>query len=169
LLFWKFFVAVITFAIFALSNPLQSAPDTNFTPGAILQVINQDRANRGVPPLRLNVSLRNAAKNKADDMFNQNYFAHTSPGGLKPWDFIKQEKISYAYAGENLAQGYTNAYELENDMLSSPSHRENLLSPIFSEIGIAVESGEVGGERTVITVQMFASPADAVAAISPGG
>lgn len=161
-LFWKVFVACLTFTIFALANPAQSADGGTFAPAAILQVINQDRAAHGLRPLRLNVSLTNAARNKAEDMLAKNYFAHTAPDGARPWDFIKHEKISYDFAGENLARGYTSAYELQADLLASPSHRENLLSPIFSEIGIAAIAGELNGEKSVITVQMFAAPAGRV-------
>ena len=114
-------------------------------------------------PLRINVSLSNAALSKAKHMLEYGYFSHTSPGGLKPWDFIRQEKISYAFAGENLARGYASAYELQADLLKSPSHRENLLSPIFSEIGIAVLKGTLHGDAVIITVQLFATPVDIVA------
>ena len=129
----------------------------------LLQILNQDRIKYGLKPLAPNPKLEAAAEAKAKDILKNNYFAHVSPTGREPWDFIKGQGFKYAFAGENLAINYTNPYELENDFMASPGHRENLLSPLFTEVGIAVLSGTYHGKPAVITVQMFASPSQTVA------
>lgn len=147
------------FFIFSfLGTPTQAGFETNYTNTTLLQVINQDRGQNGVLPLADNLELDRAAMAKAEDILAQGYFAHISPQGAVPWDFIKSEGYDYAYAGENLALNYTNPLELEKDFLASPAHRDNLLSPAYSEIGIAVLHGTYKGQPAVITVQMFASP-----------
>lgn len=139
--------------------PRQSALEYNLSPDNILAIVNHDRENLGLNPLRMNARLSRAAYAKAEHMLRNAYFAHTSPNGIEPWDFIKEQSFKYSFAGENLAMNYTSSYELENDLLHSPSHRDNLLSPVYSEMGIAVVEGELDGQTAVLTVQMFGSPA----------
>lgn len=155
---------IITVVLFAFVYlPPKEAVNSTLTDQNLLLLANQDRVKNGLTPLRPSLQLQKAAGAKARDILEKDYFAHTSPAGLEPWDFIKSEGFAYTYAGENLAINYTSAYELQNDFLKSQSHRENLLSPLFSEVGIAVLEGSYRGQPAVITVQMFASPAKAVA------
>ncbi|HYE22430.1 MAG TPA: CAP domain-containing protein [Verrucomicrobiae bacterium] len=119
----------------------------------LLNLVNQDRAAHGLPTLTMNSTLNLAALAKAQDMLKNNYFDHVSPNGLKPWHFFKVLGYNYVYAGENLALNFTDASELENSWMNSPKHRENILSPYYSELGLAVVNQN---NRTVI-VQFFGS------------
>ena len=155
------FLAVLTVLLFSLLYvPLAQTAEVPLEGDSVLSVLNQDRLKYGLPMLRGNAQLETAALAKARDMLEQGYFAHTSPSGTKPWEFIAAADFEYAFAGENLAINYTSAYDLQNDFMASPAHRENLLSPLFSEIGIAVLTGDYKGEKATITVQMFASPTE---------
>lgn len=162
--FWRRFFSIGFIILSAfLALPRQAAFESSLTPDIILNLVNQDRAESGLGSLQLNQRLTRAAYAKAEHMLRHAYFAHTSPSGVEPWDFIKGQDFDYAFAGENLAINYTSSYELENDLLQSPTHRENLLSPLYSEMGIAVVEGKFLGENAVITVQLFASPKVVVA------
>ena len=156
---WRLLLVLSALLFSAVSFPGQGALDPAISGTNVVEVLNQDRLKYGLLPLAENQELREAAEAKARDIFNQNYFAHTSPSGRQPWDFIKDEGFHYAFAGENLAINYTSSYELQKDFMASPKHRENLLSPLFSEIGVAIVRGEYQGQSAVITVQMFAAPA----------
>lgn len=158
--FWKLLLVTIILLLVTLSFPWQAAPETGLQGDQVLQLINQDRIRLGLSPLKASVKLEEAAKAKAQDILAQGYFAHTSPAGLEPWNFIAQAGLDYLFAGENLALNYTNGYELVNDLLESPAHRKNLLSPLFSEIGVATVSGIYKGQPAIVTVQMFARPAN---------
>ncbi len=148
---------VATVLLFALvSWPKTAALEPVLTAENMLLLINQDRQETGSTALTLNSQLQQAALLKAQDILAHNYFAHISPSGTTPWDFIKKTGLPYTFAGENLALNYLSAYELENDFLKSPSHRENLLSPLFSQIGMAVVPGAYQGQNAIIIVQMFA-------------
>jgi len=125
--------------------------------GSLIALANSSRAQAGLGDLSNNSQLESAAFAKANDMLEKDYFAHTSPEGKTPWDFIKEAGYGYVYAGENLAIGYTDAAELHNAWMNSPSHRDNILNPNFKEIGIAVASGEYEGSETTVVVQMFGS------------
>ena len=121
----------------------------------LLNVTNQKRQANGLPPLSMNGNLANAASMKAQDMFAKNYWAHISPDGTTPWYFIKTAGYEYLYAGENLARGFTTANEVVDAWMASPSHKANLLSPNYTEIGFAVAPGTLTGAETILVVQMF--------------
>jgi hypothetical protein len=93
-------------------------------------------------------------------MFSQNYWDHTSPSGTQPWTFFEENNYSYVYAGENLAKGYTDSESTVKAWMESPSHKENILSSRYSEIGVAVGTGNINGKPTTLVVQMFAQPKD---------
>ena len=119
----------------------------------VLEAINNDRASYNLLVLEIDETLNLAALAKAQDMVDKNYFAHTSPQGTEPWHWFKALGYEYAYAGENLAQGFKDARELEEHLMASPSHRANILSPFYSQVGLAV----VNLNDTTIVVQMFGS------------
>lgn len=155
---WKFLFVATLFLFAFVTLPKTEARETALSSTNLTQIINQDRIRYGLEPLTENKKLKEAAYAKARDILMNDYFAHVSPAGINPWQFIDNSGFSYAFAGENLAMNYTSAYELEQDFLQSPSHRENLLSPLFTQVGIAVVWGKLQGQNAIVTVQMFASP-----------
>lgn len=121
----------------------------------LLVLTNQKRQEAGLSPLRFDDALSQAAALKAKDMFGKNYWAHNSPDGLTPWVFIRRAGYSYYYAGENLARGFEGSADVVNAWVASPSHRENMLSSNYQDVGFAVVSGKLLGEDTVLVVEMF--------------
>ena len=117
----------------------------------ILDLVNRDRSSHGLATLTLNPTLNLAASEKASDMLTENYFAHTSPSGISPWHWFKTAGYNYSFAGENLAEGYADASVLEKSWMASPSHRANILSPNYSEVGLAV----VDYNNSSLVVQLF--------------
>lgn len=156
--FWRFFLCAVVFLTVFLSLPKQATQEISLSADNLLSLVNQDRSKHNLKPLQTNSRLMRAAYAKGEHMLRNSYFAHVSPEGVEPWDFIRDQNFSFAYAGENLARGYTSSYELINDFLQSSSHRENLLSPLFTETGIAVIEGELDGGPVILTVQIFAAP-----------
>ncbi len=124
----------------------------------LLKYTNQKRAEFGLPPLSMNTKLSKAAEAKAKDMFSKNYWAHVSPDGIQPWDFILNAGYDYSYAGENLAKNFTTSKEVVAAWYDSPSHRENLLSENYQDIGFAVVNGILDGYETTLVVQTFGKP-----------
>lgn len=135
----------------------------SITPEELLTLTNQKRQDAGLPPLKMNSELANAAAGKAQDMFIKNYWAHVSPDGVTPWVFIKGAGYEYMYAGENLARGFTTATDVMNAWMASPGHRENILSKNYSDIGFAIKSGTLTGDDTVLVVEEFGSRASDIA------
>lgn len=124
----------------------------------LLAITNKDRTDNGLPPLNLSNELTQAAEAKAADMFAKNYWAHFAPdGSTTPWMFIKEAGYAYVYAGENLAKGYTTSADVVQAWMNSPSHRENMLSKNYNDVGFAVVPGRLQDEDTVLVVEMFGS------------
>jgi uncharacterized protein YkwD len=99
--------------------------------------MNRERASHGLAPLRMNVQLALAAGDRANDMIAKHYFSHVAPDGRLPWYWIEKRGYDYTEVGENLAVGYRGA-TVVNGWMHSPEHRENVLKPEFTEVGIAI-------------------------------
>lgn len=123
----------------------------------LFSLTNQERVKQNLSPLTLNSKLSEAAAKKALHMLANNYWAHFAPDGTSPWYFIKNSGYNYTYAGENLAKGFTASSDVVAAWMKSPTHRENMVSPKYSDVGFAVVEGKLLGEDTVLVVEMFGS------------
>ena len=80
------------------------------------------------------------ARAHSNDMFVRGYFAHNTPEGKNPFDRMKEARISYLAAGENLALAQT--LEIAHTgLMNSPGHRANILNPAFGRLGIGIMDG----------------------------
>jgi hypothetical protein len=123
-----------------------------------LELTNQQRITHGLPPLKANPQLTTAANDKAKHMFAHDYWAHITPTGEQPWAFISRAGYSYIYAGENLARDFADSQSVVTAWMNSPSHRDNILSPNYDHIGIAVVNGNLASTDTTLVIQEFGRP-----------
>ncbi|RJR30109.1 CAP domain-containing protein [Candidatus Microgenomates bacterium] len=121
----------------------------------VIKLTNNRRIENGLTPVVFNSSLSQAAKAKGEDMLNSDYWAHVSPTGTEPWKFFRDVGYTYRYAGENLARDFTSPVAAVDAWMASPSHRENMLSSKYKDIGVAVVEGDLAGQDTTIIVQLF--------------
>ncbi len=121
----------------------------------VINLVNNSRTEAGIEPLIENKDLTDFAYNKAQDMIDRGYFAHDTPEGKRPWQWIDRSVYDYVYAGENLAMDFITAETLHNAFLKSPSHKKNILNQKYKEIGVAVVNGELNGKKTILLVQFF--------------
>lgn len=117
----------------------------------MLKLVNAERAKVKVPPLKLNLEVTKVAQIKAQDMYDNDYFAHKSPTYGSAFEMLKYFGVDFDNAAENLATGQSSAQEVVLDWMNSPGHRSNILDSYGTEIGIGV----VQGERGRFWVQMF--------------
>lgn len=119
-----------------------STPSGNFASfqKEVLDLVNVERTNRGLQPLKFNAELSKVATLKSQDMIDKNYFDHTSPTYGSPFDMMKQFGITYRAAGENIAMGQETPQEVMNSWMNSPGHRKNILNPDFTELGVGIAS-----------------------------
>src|SRR3989339_2141610 len=123
----------------------------------VLELTNKDRQENNLGRLTINPVLIASAQAKAQDLIDKNYFAHHSPDGKKPWDFINRDEYQYLYVGENLAMNFTTADSVHAALMNSPTHKKNILNDKYNEVGIAMLSGEIDGRKTNVLVELFAS------------
>lgn len=108
----------------------------------VANLVNNERAKAGLKPLRVDSALSAMALDKAKDMYNSNYFDHTSPNYGSPFDMMRKYGIQYSYAGENIAKGQRSPQEVMNAWMNSAGHRANILNSHYTVIGVAYYNGE---------------------------
>jgi len=121
----------------------------------ILRLMNEERRIQGLVELKLNSMLSAAAYSKANDMFQKQYWAHNSPQGKTPWQFISESGYQGRFLGENLANGYTSPGGVVAAWMASPGHRMNILAGRYSDAGISVVNGNLNGRDVTLVVSMF--------------
>lgn len=120
----------------------------------VINLVNIERNKKSLPPLQMDAQLTKIAVIKANDMVKRNYFDHKSPFYGYPWDLAGIFDYPFVSFGENIARNYTSPKSVVNGWLNSPSHRENILSKSFTNIGVSCVLGKNGN---YYWVQQFSS------------
>ncbi len=159
-----FTALLITVKIFSLSllafSPAIPAFSSAISEENIVALTNQTRLNYGLNELKFSSVLALAAQEKANDMAEKGYFAHTSPDGRLPWDFMKAQGYDYIMAGENLAVNFVEAETVSTAWMNSPTHKANIVNKNYEEIGIGIAQGIYGNKQSIFVVQMFGVPTE---------
>jgi uncharacterized protein YkwD len=115
----------------------------------VFEMTNQVRRARGLAPLVRDAELVNAARSFSNDMLVHRFFDHDTPGGLT---FEKRLANQYPHwvsdMGENIWSGSDYdpgktqeiAKDIMSDLMNSPGHRENILDPSFTHLGVGVSA-----------------------------
>ncbi|MBR2697987.1 MAG: CAP domain-containing protein [Clostridia bacterium] len=109
----------------------------------VLNLLNGERASRGLPELRMDPELTRAACVRAGEIARS--FSHTRPDG-SAWS-----TVSGAAYGENIARGQNSAEKVIAAWMTSANHRENMLRASYGSVGICAY--KVGG--VMHWVQLF--------------
>ena len=184
----KLGLVVVVTALLTLLGPLaRTTPayaDVSFDQ-KMLELVNQHRAAAGVAPVRVSPVLATVAGpgpylgcgaplgGRAVDMGVRNYFGHTILGcNQSVFNVLSSiTGLVYSAAAENIAwmNGTTDplvaAENLMSSLMNSPGHRNNILDPRFTHVGIgswtsgptqAWSGGGVALTRAWVTAQVFA-------------
>jgi uncharacterized protein YkwD len=119
-----------------LPDGLALSPDP-VAENELFNLVNQERTQRGLDALVWDDRLVPVARAHSEEMFTLKYFGHQSPVSGSPFDRLKAAGITYTRAGENLAYAQSVAVA-HRALMDSPGHRENILRPEFTRIGIGV-------------------------------
>ncbi|MFT4035044.1 MAG: CAP domain-containing protein [Patulibacter sp.] len=115
---------------------------------ATLCLLNEQRSNAGLKPLKPHAKLDLAAVRFSQAMVQQQFFNHVSPQGSTLGSRIKQ--VSYTkgakrwFLGENIGWGTgsrSTPAKMVDAWMNSAGHKRNILDPAFKEIGIGVVLG----------------------------
>lgn len=114
-------------------------------------MLNRDRAANGLPALQLDPELSAIARAKSQDMFNNNYFAHTSPTYGSPSAMLKHFGYTFSAVAENIAHHAT-VEKAQAAFMTSSGHRANILGANWTKVGIGVCTDRQG---FVYVTQLF--------------
>lgn len=117
----------------------------------MFDLVNQDRAKAGLPALTVDQKLTELARMKSQDMYQNNYFSHTSPTYGSPLNMERKAGYSARVMGaENIAKAATTA-RAEELFMGSEGHKANILNPNHDAIGIGIVKSNSG----VVVTQLF--------------
>jgi uncharacterized protein YkwD len=110
----------------------------------MLELVNRERIAAGLKPFAPDPELTEVARRHSADMFARGYFAHVTPEGRDPFERMREARVSFLTAGENIALAPT--LEIAHTgLMNSPGHRANILRRQFERIGIGIMDGGVHG------------------------
>lgn len=132
--------------------------EAQITTNSLLAATNAQRVNNGEQPLTLNAKLNAAAKLKVQNMFADQYWAHTAPDGTTPWHWFTAAGYDYSDAGENLAKDFSTSISTVSAWMASPTHRANILNSKYQDVGFAVMDSTLNGEPTTLVVALYGAP-----------
>lgn len=117
----------------------------------VIRLVNLERANAGMPPLKRNTDLDYAARYHSKDLHDDNYFEHDSydrSGGDLVFACGWSTRVANFYSGgtkgENIAAGYSTPAAAMAGWMNSQGHRENILRSSYREIGVGYFYGSNG-------------------------
>jgi uncharacterized protein YkwD len=115
----------------------------------VIDLTNRARRAKGLPPLIKDDELTDVARAYSDDMLVRRFFDHTTPDGVTfdarisnhypHWVRCLGENIWFA-SGYDPANAQRLAKEIVADWMSSPDHRDNMLDPDFTHLGVGVSA-----------------------------
>jgi len=167
----KIVVALMLCAVFAFLLPSTASTRTAAAPPSrpavpmsldhmaseVVYLVNLERAQHALPPLRVNTRLVADAKLQASQIAETGVLDHVILSGPYPTPRDRAEVAGYAWdvLGENLALGYTDAASAVAAWMQSPGHRANILAGGYRETGVVLAPDARG---RLIFVQTFGAP-----------
>jgi uncharacterized protein YkwD len=141
------------FLLITVTSRAVNPQEAGINPEQVIYLTNQERVSKSLLPLQVNEKLNRAAYAKAQYILQKQHFSH------ERWEsFIRESGYNYCSAGENLGLNQTEAREVIDAWMMSPSHRANILRGRYREIGVAVVKGRYKNiDDAVIIVQLFGS------------
>lgn len=106
---------------------------------AVIDLTNEERKKAGLEPLQADTQLMGLARQKSEDMTINKYFSHISPVYGSPFDQMEANGIDYYAAAENIAVGQSSAGSVVRNWMDSPGHKQNILYPDFTHIGVGYD------------------------------
>lgn len=104
----------------------------------IFDLTNHIRLKHDLPALEWDHKTAIVAYDHSQDMYENEYFSHTSPTKGELRDRLEAEKVIYQLAGENIAAKYVDSIAAVEGWLNSEGHRVNLLNEEFTHLGVGV-------------------------------
>jgi uncharacterized protein YkwD len=127
-------IAALTIGVLFSTTSAFTQPRTETAEQQLFQAINRERAANGLPPLKWDEALANAARQHAEAMAAQRSISHGFPGEPSLPSRASRAGARFSWLSENVAAG-SNAENISEQWMQSPNHRANLLDADMDTIG----------------------------------
>ena len=104
---------------------------------AMFELINRDRAGYNLKPLQFSSHLREAARIHSSDMAESGRVVHDLPGCRNMSERLQDARLRVLKQGENVASDVS-IEEAQENLMGSPGHRQIILDPDFSHVGVGI-------------------------------
>ncbi|MFV0307752.1 MAG: CAP domain-containing protein [Desertimonas sp.] len=104
----------------------------------VVDLVNQRRAQAGLPALRVDYRLSNAAQAHSQDQAARRVMSHIGSNGSTVGTRVTRAGYRWSRVVENVAAGYGSAGGAVTGWMNSPSHRANVLDPKVIHIGVGL-------------------------------
>jgi uncharacterized protein YkwD len=146
-------------ARYAASAPLGLlASDAASSERQLLDLLDRDRAAHGLPALIHDPRLADVARRYSREMAGTGEVAHLSRSSGNVLDRVRAARLSPmpTIIAENVGRDYS-AADAERGFMASPGHRDNILNPAVTHVGVGVAIGQQAGEAVpLFFTQIFA-------------
>ncbi len=138
--------AILSLAVpFAAAKPKRDKATAEASPSRATQQIvsltNRERAQRGLPALRIDGRCVSAISTHVADMTRNGFLSHSGSDGSGPDQRYRKLSPRSLGAGENLAYNTSGSGEaFMRQWMGSSDHRSNILNPRYKGLGVAVRS-----------------------------
>ncbi|MCB5199673.1 Cysteine-rich secretory protein family protein [Loktanella sp. DSM 29012] len=116
-----------------LSGPITSPRDATFG-----KLLNSYRLASGAGSVQFDSRLNAAAQKHAQDMVDQNYFAHRGRDGRTVGDRVRAEGYDFRFVGEALGARQQTEAQVMTDWQNSPTHDAVLTDRRAEDFGLGV-------------------------------
>lgn len=144
---------------------LPSAKSANSIAREVLQLVNEARSKArrcggksfaATEPVKLSMTLNQAAMKHAQDMAKNSHFEHQGTDGSTPAQRATAAGYRWRHVAENIAAGAPDAASVVTGWLNSPGHCVNIMGPQYREMGIAYALNDQS-EAGIYWAQTFAT------------
>lgn len=109
----------------------------------LVDELNRSRRDAGLPELKVDPKLTQAARKHSQRMADQRKLTHVLPGEESVAQRLAAAGVNFNRSGENV--GYNTDFDgLHPAWMKSPGHRKNILQPAYNSVGIGVVRGSDG-------------------------
>lgn len=107
-------------------------------PGDILfNYVNKDRRSNDMKPILRDPRLDAVAQQHSEEMAKRFFFGHISPYSGDLFKRLERRNLAPIRFAENVARSRS-LLRIHRNLMSSPSHRLNILDPRFTHLGVGV-------------------------------
>jgi uncharacterized protein YkwD len=134
----------------------------------LFELMNDERKRAHRNVLQQDPRLAAVALAHSQDMQRNNFVAHTSPTTGTAVDRVKRAGIRTPLVLENIGRGYS-ADEIHRGLMESPGHRENILNPDATHVGMGAIVMREDQQSAYLVTEVFgrfATKVDLAAATS---